>query len=137
MKQRIINISYILLVVVIAACNVSKDNVKPTAELPAEFRNQSSVENVSVLSTPSTDSSENSGIANLSWRRFFNDPVLQKLIDTAIEKNFDMQLAIKNIETAQLLLKQSRWGYAPDVSLQVSASSNRPSDNSLNGLSAS
>ncbi len=46
-----------------------------------------------------------------------------------------MQLALKNIEAAQLQLKQTKWGYAPDARIQAGASTSRPSDNSLNGLS--
>jgi NodT family efflux transporter outer membrane factor (OMF) lipoprotein len=61
---------------------------------------------------------------------------LKKLIDKAIAKNYDMQLAVKNIEASQLLLKQTKWNYLPDARLQVTANSNRPSNNSLNGLSA-
>jgi outer membrane protein TolC len=48
-----------------------------------------------------------------------------------------MQEALKNIEAAQLIVKQSKLNYLPDATLQVGASLNRPSDNSLNGLSLS
>lgn len=156
MKNKISHVASIVVALLLAACNVTKDNVKPEADLPAQYRNQNGNQAASIgkivpgndsnklqdAAASSTTPAENtntdsSGIANLSWKNYFTDPVLQKLIDTAIAKNYDMQLAIKNIETAQLLLKQSRWGYAPDISLQVTAGSNRPSDNSLNGLSAS
>ncbi|RYY20912.1 MAG: TolC family protein, partial [Chitinophagaceae bacterium] len=135
MKNYIGHITLPLLLAFVAACNVSKDNVKPEAPLPVKFRNENAAQ-VNVDSAIS-DTTKGSSIADVSWKNFFTDPVLQQLIDTAIVKNYDMQLAIKNIETARLLFTQSRWGYAPDLSLQVTASSNRPSDNSLNGLSAS
>jgi multidrug efflux system outer membrane protein len=157
MKNNIVHIGLLLLLAFIAACNVSKDNVKPEAELPVKFRNENPPQaTINVQGRPGADSlvnidshrvtdssargydsTQRKSIADLSWKNFFTDLVLQKLIDTAIVKNYDMQLAIKNIETAQLLLKQSRWGYVPDLSLQIAAGSNRPSDNSLNGLSAS
>ena len=112
----------ILLLAVLGACNVARDIEKPAAALPAGFRNATA---------------ENKpGIADLQWKLFFVDASLQKLLNKAIAKNYDMQLAVKNIETAQLLLKQTKWFYLPDAGLQVSASSNRPSGNSLNGLSA-
>jgi outer membrane protein, multidrug efflux system len=153
MKYSIRHLSLLLVVSVIAACNVTKDNVRSEAELPATFRNdpngnargntnnEASVsytgEQVKYKEAARSDSSLTSNsIANLSWKNFFQDPTLQRLIDTAIAKNYDMQLAMRNIETAQLLLKQTRWGYAPDIALQVAAGSNRVSDNSLNGLSA-
>src|SRR5690606_7674867 len=68
-------------------------------------------------------------------RDFFGDATLQKLIDTAITHNVDLQLAIKNIDAAQATLKQARAGYTPNVNLQVSANSTNPSNNSLNGIS--
>lgn len=116
------NIFFILLLSVLSACKVSRDMVTPQVSLPANFRN-----------TVSTDTGS---IADIEWKRFFVDPVLQKLIKNAIENNYDMQLALKNIEGAQLLLNQTKWAYLPGAGLQVTATSNRPSDNSLNGLSA-
>jgi multidrug efflux system outer membrane protein len=91
--------------------------------LPGTFRN--------VVNTDTTN------IANIQWKAFFTDPFLQQLIDTAIINNFDMQLALKNIDAAQLIIKQTKLGYLPDVKLQAAASITRPSDNSLNGLSLS
>lgn len=113
---------FVLMLMVLAACNVSKDIATPQNGLPDSFRNAA----VTI---------DSSSIATLPWKSFFADATLQQLIDKAIEKNFDMQIALKNIEAAQLQLKQTKWGYTPDVSLKVNAGSTRPSDNSLNGLS--
>jgi multidrug efflux system outer membrane protein len=110
-----------LLLLFLSACKVSKD-IKPTATLPANYRNTSAA-------------SDTSNIADVQWKNFFTDATLQKLIDTAIVKNYDMQIAVKNIEASQLLLKQVKWNYVPEVALNVTANSNRPSDNSLTGLS--
>jgi multidrug efflux system outer membrane protein len=115
-------IPFILLLAVFTACNITKDTATPAPELPANFRN---------AITEDTNS-----IADIKWKSFFTDPSLQKLINSAIAKNYDMQLAVKNIDAAQLLLKQTKWSYLPDARLQLTANSNRPSDNSLNGLSA-
>lgn len=117
-----INIFFILLLSVLSACNVSRDLATPQAPLPGNFRNSISTDTAS--------------IADIEWKRFFADPVLQKLVKSAIANNYDMQLALKNIEGAQLLLSQAKWANLPGARLQVAATSNRPSDNSLNGLSA-
>ncbi|RYG04299.1 MAG: TolC family protein, partial [Chitinophagaceae bacterium] len=133
---------------ILAACNTAKESAKATATVPVAFRSGTTeiTDTATTIANGSyaagsaaydSTADSSSSIADLPWKNFFSDPVLQTLIDSAIARNFDMQIAIKNIETAQLLLKQSRWGYAPDLSVQVAASSNRPSDNSLNGLSAS
>ena len=123
MNKRKNVLAFIILLSTFSACRVSKDMERPVPELPATFRNSVTDDTV--------------GIAAIPWKNFFTDPVLQKLIDSAIVKNYDMQLAVKNIEQASLLLKQTKWAYAPTAGLQVAASSNRPSDNSLNGLSVS
>jgi multidrug efflux system outer membrane protein len=112
-----------LAVLALSACTVSKDIQTPQAQLPAAFR--------------SAASADTNSIADIPWKTFFTDPTLQKLIDSAIAKNYDMQIAIKNIEASQLLVKQVKWNYVPTVGLNVSASTSRPSDNSLTGLSLS
>lgn len=108
---------------VLSACNVSKDITVTDPPLPAAFRNS--------IGTDST------GIGHMHWRNLLSDTALQRLIDTALVKNYDMQIAAQNILAARLVLRQAKWGYVPDVRLQVSAGSTRPSDNSLNGISAS
>jgi len=45
-----------------------------------------------------------------------------------------MQIALKNIEAADLLYRQSKLGNIPTLNLNVTSQLNRPSDNSLNGL---
>jgi len=77
---------------------------------------------------------ENS-IGSIPWRDFFKDQVLQTLIDSAIQHNLDMQLALKNIEASQLSLKQAKANYLPAAQLQIRGNSTNPSNNSMNGLS--
>lgn len=111
----------LLIIAALSACKVSKDIQTPQAALPANFRGDIAHDTTS--------------IADIPWKSFFTDATLQKLIDSALVKNYDMQLAIKNIDAAQLLVKQVKWNYVPAVGLNVTASSSRPSDNSLNGIS--
>jgi len=117
-------ISLAFLLFVLSACNVSKDIQTPKPALPANFRDAATA-------------SDTTSIADIAWKNFFTDPVLQKLIDSAIEKNYDMQIAVKNIEASQLLLKQVKWNNVPTADLNITASSERPSNNSLDGLSLS
>lgn len=116
-------VAVLVLITTLTACKVSKDVETPKDALPESFRN-----------TASTDTTS---IADLSWKEFFTEPSLQKLIDSAIVRNNDLLIAQKNIEAAQLKLTQAKWGNVPQANLQVAATSNRPSDNSLNGLSTS
>jgi NodT family efflux transporter outer membrane factor (OMF) lipoprotein len=121
MNKHINKYMLLLLLLFTGACKVSKDISTPKPELPTAFRNNQVTDTAS--------------IADLPWKSFFADPTLEKLIDSAIAKNYDLQLAIKNIESAQLLVKQVKWNYAPELGLNITASTDRPSDNSLTGLS--
>jgi len=112
----------ILAFAVLTACSVSKDVETPKPALPETFR--------SAVTTGDTSS-----IADIQWKQFFTETTLQKLIDSAIARNYDMQIAVKNIEESQLLFKQVKLNNIPTVDLNVTASSNRPSDNSVTGLS--
>jgi multidrug efflux system outer membrane protein len=122
MKNNIISLAFILLI--LSACNVSKDIETPKAALPEHFGSTEAA-------------SDTTSIADIGWKNFFTDPVLQKLIDSAIARNYDMQIALKNIEASQLLFKQVKWNNVPQVDLNVTASTDRPSNNSITGLSLS
>lgn len=123
MKTKSIITITTLLALFLNACKVSKDISTPTDAAPASFRN--------AVSTDTTS------IATIQWKNFFTDANLQNLIDSTIAHNYDIQRSVKNIEAAQLIVKQSKLGYLPTANLQATASINRPSDNSLNGLSLS
>jgi len=115
---------YLFIISAVAAgCKVSKDISVPATATPTAFRG--------------SVASDSNSIAALPVKEFIREPDIQKLIDTALIRNYDLQLAVKNIEASELLFKQSRLGNLPVINMQITASSNRPSDNSLNGLSTS
>ena len=121
-----LNYIFTLLITALVAsgCKVSKDLSVPANAVPDTFRSESR-------------SNDTTSIATLQLTAFITETEVQELIDTALAKNNDLQLALKNIEASELLFKQSRLGNLPSINLQITANSNRPSDNSLNGLSAS
>jgi NodT family efflux transporter outer membrane factor (OMF) lipoprotein len=81
-------------------------------------------------------SQDTGSIANIPWKQFFSNDELTALIDTALENNNDLQVAVRNIEIANRSYRAARLGLLPDVTLSASASILNPSDNSINGLSA-
>lgn len=115
------NILPLLLLLALSACKASRNIKQPELSLPTAFRN-----------APNGDTA---GIAQIQWQHFFTDEQLIQLIDSALVNNYDMQLAIKNINASRLLVKQVKWNYVPEIGVNVTAGTNRPSDNSLNGLS--
>jgi len=106
-----------------AGCKISADVQAPKPELPVTFNN------VAVKDT--------AGISALPWKSFFPDEGLHALIDSALIKNFDMLIALKNIEQAQQVVKQSKWNNVPSLYFNATASTSIPSKYSLNGLTTS
>jgi NodT family efflux transporter outer membrane factor (OMF) lipoprotein len=71
----------------------------------------------------------------MQWKKFFADTALQGLIDRGLSYNHDLLMATKRIEIAQQRVTQSKMLQLPELNLQFTAQYNRPSNNSLNGIS--
>ncbi len=110
-----------ILITTILSCTVSKNIETPKDAFPAHFRNAS-------VSTDTTS------IGDLEWKNFFTEKDIIQLIDSAVARNNDLQIATKNIEIAQYRFTQSKWGNVPQANLFVNASTNRPSENSFTGM---
>ncbi|MDQ0592883.1 multidrug efflux system outer membrane protein [Chryseobacterium ginsenosidimutans] len=94
---------------------------EPDLELPEKF---------SYTATADTAS-----VANLEWKKFFSDPILQSLIEKGIKNNYDLQIALKQVASSQEKLKQAKYLQYPDVGFAVSGQISKPSKNSMNGQS--
>jgi len=72
-------------------------------------------------------------IANIPWREYFKDPILQALIEEGLEKNFDLQIAFTRIKQAEASLSMARAAYFPTVALAANVQQSRSSVNSTGG----
>jgi len=90
-------------------------------EVPANYRNNAAT--------------DTTNIAGIKWKSFFAENDLIALIDKALAKNNDLQIADKNIEIARKQFGQAKWGNIPQLNAYANATSTRLSGNSLNGLS--
>ena len=113
------------LLLLTSACRVGHNYTRPVLPIPAQYR--------AVASPPTTDSTT---LADVPWRSLFRDPALQQLLDSALMRNLDLQVALRNIESADQQLRQARHNYVPVVGLQVGATSSTASRNSLGGISS-
>lgn len=111
-----------LLLVSLASCKMQQKYSRPDLPLPGQFSSASKADTASV--------------ADISWDRFFTDTTLQGLIRKGLSYNYDLQIALKHIEAAHEQLKQAKALQIPQVDLLVTGQINRPSDNSLNGITA-
>ena len=120
MKKTLQIITVFVFIIFINACSVGKKYQRPTVQLPQQFNNVA----------PS-----DSSVASVEWKNFFKDTTLIRLIDSAINNSYDLQLAVKRIEEAQAYVKQSKMNYVPTIDIGASATTSNPSNNSLNGKS--
>ena len=120
-NRRILFYSSVLMVVVLAACKVGKDYQRPEIKMPETFTTQSFA--------------DTSSIANIAWKDFFTDTTLQRLLETGMQYNNDLLVAKKRIEVAQQYVKQAKLLWFPDINAVIAGQYNRPSKDSLNGIS--
>lgn len=121
--KNIIHSVFIIFLLGIFGCSIPKSVLNPIKDVPSQYRGSNNTDTTS--------------IGSIAVKEFFAHQTVQQLLDSAIERNLDLQIAIKNIEAANLLLTRAKMGNLPQLNLQVTATSSRPSDNSLNGISAS
>lgn len=114
----------VFLILGLAACSATAPYRRAEVKLPASYRGAGEL-------------SGQQAIGEIPYRSFFSDPVLVALIDSVMVRNYDLQIALKNIDYAQESLKQAKLGFLPSLSLNASGAVSRPSDNSLSSPSCS
>ncbi|WP_432745579.1 efflux transporter outer membrane subunit [Methylobacter sp. G7] len=101
--------SIAFLLISFSGCSLNTNLSIPEKEIPVSFQNQKG----------------STTIASIKWRQYFNDALLQKLIDTAISNNIDLQIALQRIEISRSSVKLANGALLPQVSLNVGGSVRR------------
>ncbi len=107
-------------IISLQSCFVAKDYEKPEVVKEDRYR---------------TDNIEQDtlNIANVSWREMFTDPVLQEYIETGLQNNIDIRIALQQIIAAEAYLKQGKAGYLPTLNGDASFTHQELSENSQFG----
>ena len=87
---------------IMQSCLVAKDYERPDVKAENLYRTE-------VVAQDSTS------LADVSWDKLFTDPVLQQHINKGLQNNFDIGIAIQNINAANAYLKQAKAGYFPSL----------------------
>lgn len=103
----------LLLAFALGGCALGPDYQRPEQEIPAEYRWQGQV--------GATD------FGDLDWWELYREPLLQRLLHTALAENLDVRIAAARVEQARAQLGATRLQYLPQVSLGASASKTRVS----------
>jgi len=87
--------------VALMGCNLGPRYNRPTFHPPANFYTEDQAKQIS--------------IADMAWWELFKDPVLQGLIREALQNNYDLQVAVAQVEQERALLGVTRSQYYPQV----------------------
>lgn len=118
----------IILAVAGTGCSQYKSvTLTPKLDLPATFPSRADSLNNSGLA-------DSSNIASLPPEKFFSDPYLRKLIDTALAANPDLQSALQKTEIAAASLQYTRSPLLPSLNAEIGAALRRYSDYTMDGV---
>ncbi len=110
----------ILVAVASSACLVGPDYKRPPVDAPVAYRTADPNVPDAAPTTPAS-------LADEPWWHVFEDEALQGLIRTALEHNYDVQMAAARILEAQAQLGVTHADQFPNVSAGVAVLGERPS----------
>ena len=85
------------------SCIVAKKYDRPDVIQEEQYRGSNTADSLSM--------------AVMSWKELFSDQTLIQHIETGLENNLDMLIAIENINAAHAYMQQGKWGFAPTLSV--------------------
>lgn len=102
--------------VMLSACLVGPDYQRPETDMPDAWR---------------VDYKSSAELINTPWWQSFQDPVLDKLIETALKENQDVRIAAARVEQFLGALRSTRSQFFPQADYSGNASRNRVSEDSF------
>ena len=90
--------------VVLSACTLEPHYSLPSAPVQATWNGNAA------------GKADTASVADIGWRQFFPDPVLQRLIELALANNRDLRVAVLNVQAAQAQYRIQRADLFPSIS---------------------
>lgn len=97
-----------LLLLFHVSCAIGPDYKRPVVEVPEVYRGSLQAEQAESL-------------ADLSWWEVFEDPVLVDLIETALQNNLDLEIAVARTESAYRQVIATQSAFYPQITYQGQA----------------
>jgi multidrug efflux system outer membrane protein len=98
----------------LAGCKLGPNYQRPAIDAPSVYRSDSQ-----------SSGAASGSLGDEEWREVFQDPVLQQLIRTALEQNYDLRIAASRVLQAQAQLGITRADQFPTVSAATDVFSQR------------
>ena len=105
-------LSVIILITGLSSCLVGPKYVRPNMKSPRAWNEQSKF-------VTSADT-----ITNLKWFKIFKDPVLNKLIDSALKNNYNLAIAVARIDQSRAQYGISKADLLPSFGYNAGFSAN-------------
>ena len=87
----------------LSACTMEPHYSRPAAPVQATWNGNAA------------GKADTASVADIGWRQFFPDPVLQRLIELALANNRDLRVAVLNVQAAQAQYRIQRADLFPTV----------------------
>jgi multidrug efflux system outer membrane protein len=103
----------LLPIVALGGCMLGPDYKRPQIELPEGY--------------PEPGVSTTEAPVRADWWRLYGDPQLDALIDSAVQKNTDIKIAIARMEEAEALVREANATLLPEIDVNASGGRSRAS----------
>lgn len=105
-KLKFKSISSVLILLIFSACTIPSIIQKiETRKLPASYSN----------------SLDSTNTAKVKWQKYFTDPFLNSLIDSALKNNQELNITLQEIEIARNEVRARKGEYLPSIGLGAGA----------------
>ena len=91
-------------ITVLSGCTMEPHYQRPAAPVPPTWAGSAA------------GAQDNASVADVGWRQFFPDPVLQRLMAIALANNRDLRVAVLNVQAAQAQYRIQRADLFPKIS---------------------
>jgi multidrug efflux system outer membrane protein len=91
-------------ITVLSACTLEPHYERPAAPVPSTWAGSAA------------GAQDKASVADVGWRQFFPDPVLQRLVAIALANNRDLRVAVLNVQAAQAQYRIQRADLFPKIS---------------------
>ncbi len=108
----------------VSGCAVGPNFVRPSSTLPGDYAAQ----------TPSAG--EIDPLIELEWWKHFKDPVLDELMDKALNQNADVRAAVARVEQAEAAAREAGAAFLPQIDVQAVGNRTRIGERTVNTASA-
>jgi outer membrane protein, multidrug efflux system len=95
--------SFLAVISALSACTMEPHYARPAAPVPSTWTGRPA------------GSADAASVADIGWRQFFPDPVLQRLILLALANNRDLRVAVLNVQAAQAQYRIQRADLFPTI----------------------